>query len=55
MERKYTRVEYKCSCCGRCEWRSANSGRPNPGNCMRKPKYSNGNYKPHSWVVNRKS
>jgi len=54
MEKKYTRIEYKCSYCGATQMRSATSGRPDPGNCMRKPKDSSGRYKPHSWVINRK-
>lgn len=52
--KKYTRIEYKCSYCGATQMRSATSGRPDPGNCMRKPKDSSGRYKPHSWVINRK-
>lgn len=52
--KKFTRVEYKCSYCGTAQWRSITAGRPDPGNCMRKPKDKNGRYKPHSWTVNKK-
>ena len=47
-------IEYKCSYCGQTETRSPAAGRPNPGNCCRKPVDKNGAYKPHSWVINRK-
>lgn len=54
MATKYTRIEYKCSYCGANQSRSATAGRPDPGNCPRKPKDKNGRSKPHSWVVNKK-
>ena len=51
----YNWIEYKCSYCGATSTRGANSGRPDSGNCSRKGKTKDGRYKPHSWVVNRKS
>lgn len=50
----YTQVQYKCSYCGTTTTRSVSAGRPNPGNCTRKPKTKDGKYKPHSWVINKK-
>ena len=50
----YTYIEYKCSYCGNTTTRGATSGRPDPGNCDRKPRNKDGSYKPHSWVINRK-
>lgn len=47
-------IEYKCSYCGQTATRSATAGRPEPGNCYRKPADKNGKHKPHSWVINRK-
>lgn len=52
-KKKITTVEYKCPYCGTTNTRSASMGRPDPGNCMRKPKDKSGRYKPHSWVKNR--
>ena len=46
-------IEYKCTWCGATTSRPANSGRPSPGNCPRKPKDRNGTPKPHTWVKNR--
>ena len=47
-------IEYKCSYCGQTATRSAAAGRPEPGNCYRKPTDKSGKHKPHSWVINRK-
>ena len=44
-------IEYMCSWCGKRELRSANAGRPSPGNCPRKPKDRNGKLKPHTWII----
>lgn len=49
-----SRIEYMCSYCGTRISRSANSGRPAPGICIKKGKTKDGKSKPHSWVVNRK-
>lgn len=48
-----TYVEYKCTYCGMTARRSVNDGRPDPGQCLRKPRDKNGFPKPHSWVKNR--
>ena len=53
MEKKLW-VDYKCSWCGMTQTKSVNSGRPAPGNCPRKPKFKDGKYKPHTWVINKK-
>lgn len=50
---KILTIEYKCSWCGATETRTTTSGRPNPGNCPRKPKNKDGSCKPHTWVKNR--
>ena len=42
---------YMCSWCGATQLRAAYQGRPEPGNCPRKPPMRNGNPKPHTWVV----
>lgn len=47
-------IEYICTVCGKRVAKRAFQGRPEPGNCPRKPKSRDGKYKPHSWVVNRK-
>lgn len=51
---KPTRTVYMCSWCGKTEIRSASMGRPQPGNCPRKAKDRNGNFKPHTWVISKK-
>lgn len=48
------KVEYMCTWCGKKETKSATSGKPLPGICLRKGKTSDGKGKPHTWVVNRK-
>lgn len=52
VEKKF--VEYKCTWCGKVELKPAYAGRPNPGNCPRKPKMANGKMKPHTWTISRK-
>jgi hypothetical protein len=47
-------VEYKCSWCGRTITRSVNMGKPDPGNCMRRPKTRAGKHTPHVWTINRR-
>lgn len=46
-------IEYMCRFCGRKVVRGALTGKPQPGNCPRKPKVA-GRMQPHSWSVNRK-
>ena len=50
----YNFVQYKCTYCGTTVTRAANTGRPNPRECVRKGKKRDGKYKPHSWVINKK-
>lgn len=52
--KKPTQVEYQCSYCGMKVSRGITQGKPQPGNCTRKGKTSDGRPKPHTWVVNRK-
>ena len=47
-------IEYMCTWCGKRELRSANAGRPSPGNCSRKPKTRNGKPRPHTWIINKR-
>ena len=47
-------VEYRCSHCGALSRRHEGTGKPSPGNCPRRNKLSNGQARPHIWVVNRK-
>lgn len=47
-------VEYRCSHCGAISRRHEGTGKPSPGNCSRRNKLSNGQPRPHVWVVNRK-
>ena len=49
-----TVIQYKCKYCDKTESKPANGGRPNAGNCYKRPKNRDGSWKPHSWVVNRK-
>lgn len=51
---EYSKIEYKCSYCGSVVSRLKNSGRPDPGECDRKPRTKDGKKKPHTWVINRK-
>lgn len=46
-------IEYICTVCGMKQVKGATMGKPQPGSCPRKPKYSNGKTRPHSWVKNR--
>lgn len=48
------RVEYLCTWCGRKIIIASRYGRPEPGNCPRKPRNTDGKMKPHTWAVNRK-
>lgn len=48
MSKVVTRREYICTRCGHRTTQSANSGRPNPGVCIRSK-----NNAPHRWVKNR--
>ena len=54
MQNKTTRIEYMCSWCGQKQVRPSEMGRPQPGNCSRRPRNSAGKPQPHSWVINRK-
>lgn len=47
-------TEYICSFCGRKVQRTRGEGRPQPGNCPRKPRDKDGNMKPHTWRINRR-
>lgn len=47
-------VEYVCSQCGVKRIRREGTGRPEPGRCPRKNPLSNGQARPHTWVINRK-
>ncbi len=53
MQKKITTIEYMCTHCGQKHSKSAVSGRPAPGNCLRRPKIG-GKYQPHRWVINRR-
>ena len=53
-QKKVSSIDYMCSWCGKHCMRRANSGRPMPGDCPRKPHGCNGQSRPHTWVVNRK-
>lgn len=46
---EYKSIQYMCSYCGAKVWRTASSGRPQPGKCPRKD-----GDKPHSWRINKK-
>lgn len=48
-------TEYMCTHCGAKMRLSNTAGRPLPGVCPRRPRYSNGMPKPHRWVINRKN
>lgn len=50
---KTTAIQYMCSYCGRKEMKSPVAGRPEPGNCPRRPRTSGG-YWPHRWVINKR-
>lgn len=54
MERKNICIEYICTWCGARKTLHKVYGRPEPGECPRKPKSRNGKSKPHTWVINRK-
>lgn len=47
-------TEYICTFCGTKMQRTRGEGRPQPGNCPRKPKDKDGNMKPHTWRINRR-
>lgn len=47
-------TEYICTYCGKKIRRTKNQGRPDPGNCPRKPKDASGHMKPHTWRINRR-
>lgn len=47
-------IQYICTYCSKTACRSASLGRPMPGICYKRPKYSNGQPKPHAWVINKK-
>ena len=47
-------VEYRCSHCGAKTQRHEGTGKPAPGFCKGREKKSNGQSKPHVWVINRK-
>jgi len=47
-------VEYRCSHCGALSRRHEGTGKPEPGGCPKRNKLSNGQRRPHVWVVNRK-
>lgn len=51
---QYRRIEYICTWCGTTTARTKNMGRPDPGNCPRKPKDKDGKMRPHTWRINRK-
>lgn len=42
--------EFMCTHCGKRVLVSPVVGRPQPGNCPRRPKYSNGQPQPHRWI-----
>ena len=42
-------VKWQCTYCG-TQTSQSQGIRPQPGNCMRKPKTKDGKYKPHTWV-----
>jgi len=39
---------WQCTWCG--QRNNTNGGRPQPGNCPRKPRTKDGKYKPHTWT-----
>lgn len=47
------KTEYICTWCGMRVARDNYAGRPQPGNCPRKPKSKDGKMKPHTWRINR--
>ena len=47
------KVEYMCTYCGQKTIRSESIGRPQPGNCARRPRDASGKPGPHRWVKNR--
>ena len=47
-------TEYICTYCGKKVQKARGEGRPEPGNCPRKPKNTDGNMKPHTWRINRR-
>ncbi len=47
-------VEYICTHCGAKSQRREGTGRPAPGTCPRRGRTSNGQAKPHVWIINRK-
>ena len=51
-EKKF--VVYKCTWCGKTVMYPIYHGRPDPGNCPRKPTMSNGKMKPHTWTISKK-
>jgi len=52
--KKIPNVEYMCRWCGARITKLSTSGRPQPGNCPRRPKNRMGKPQPHSWVINRR-
>jgi len=51
---KKNAVVYQCSWCGATKTRGITMGRPEPGNCPRKPKTRDGKYKPHTWTISKR-
>lgn len=47
-------VEYRCSHCGAKMQKRDGLGKPQPGICPRRERMSNGQPRPHVWVINRK-
>lgn len=54
MLKSTNNIEYICTWCGKRITKRATSGRPEPGQCPRKPKTKDGMGKPHTWRINRK-